>query len=114
MPAADAALKAVHGVFQAGSKALDSHSPRSADAPILLFAARQRTDLVRVRNEWRDLLPAIEIVDMDADHYTIMRPPAIDAIAARIARIMTATHNRTDAVRTAARTAFGSEHATRP
>lgn len=114
MPAGDAALKAVYGVFQAGSKALDSHRPRSADASVLLFAARQRTDLVRVRGEWRDLLPGIEIVDMDADHYTIMRSPAIDAIAKRIAGIMTETDNRTDAARAAASTAFGSQHSTRP
>jgi thioesterase domain-containing protein len=116
MPTGDAALKAVHDVFQAGSKALDAHRPRSTNAALLLFAAGQRADLARVREEWRDLLAGIEIVEMDADHYTIMRPPVIDAIAGRIAKIMTTAENGAHAGSggTATRTAPASDHSTRP
>ncbi|MFE0018239.1 amino acid adenylation domain-containing protein [Mesorhizobium sp. NPDC059054] len=116
MPAGNAALKAVHGVFEAGNKALDQHRPRSTDAAMLLFAARQRDDLVEMQEEWRNLLSGIEIVEMDADHYTIMRPPAIDAIAMRIAEIMSTSETAGDAgtVGTAAGTVQGSGHSTRP
>ena len=116
MPAGDTALRAVHGVFQAGFKALGAHKPRSTDAALLLFAAGRRDDLARVREEWRELLAGIEIVEMDADHYTIMRMPAIEAIATRIAGIMAMTDSGTDAgtTGTEARRAPGSDHSPRP
>ncbi|TPK79088.1 amino acid adenylation domain-containing protein [Mesorhizobium sp. B2-4-13] len=116
MPTGNAALKAVHDVFQAGSKALDAHRPRSTDVALLLFAAAQRDDLMRVREEWRDLLAGIEIIEMDADHYTIMRAPVIDAIAMRIAGIMTKAENGTHAAspKTATKAAADSGHSIQP
>ncbi|MBN9549741.1 MAG: amino acid adenylation domain-containing protein [Alphaproteobacteria bacterium] len=114
MPSGDAALKAVHSVFQAGAKALDAHRPRSTDAVVLLFAAGRRADLVPMQEEWRDLLSGIGIFETDADHYTIMRPPAIDAIATRIAGIMSTSDAGKDADKTAARPAPGSNHSSRP
>ncbi|MGO4837411.1 hypothetical protein AB4144_34695, partial [Rhizobiaceae sp. 2RAB30] len=62
--------------------------------------------------EWRAIAPGIEIVELDADHYTIMRPPATDAIATRIADAMVGADSEThvSSTRTAARKAAAAGH----
>lgn len=86
-----AAIKAVYDVFQASSEALDAHAPRGFDAGVLLFAADHRPDAACMRQTWRTLMPGIEIIAMDADHYTIVRAPMIDAIAKKITAVMART-----------------------
>ncbi|TPM36094.1 non-ribosomal peptide synthetase [Mesorhizobium sp. B2-3-4] len=89
-PADITALRLVYNVFQAGWSALDRHMPRNADARLLLFAAANRADAGCMKEAWRKIIPGIEIVDMEADHYTIVRAPTINTIATRIAGVMAA------------------------
>ncbi|AQZ53662.1 non-ribosomal peptide synthetase [Martelella mediterranea] len=83
-----ARLETVYRVFEAGSTALERHRPSHSSAPALLFAARLQKGFDRVCREWRELMPQMEIVGLDGDHYSIMRQPCIEAIARRIAQVM--------------------------
>ncbi len=91
VPTDTAAMKAVYAVFSAGSRALDNHTPRALGGRLLLFAAARRPDARNMQDEWKAIAPGIEIVEMDADHYSIMQSPRIEDIASTVTRAMTET-----------------------
>ncbi|MEO9614025.1 MAG: amino acid adenylation domain-containing protein [Nitratireductor sp.] len=105
VPTNAVAMKAVYGVFSAGSMALDKHTPRAFGGRLLLFAATQRPDARCMQEDWRATVPEIEIIEMDADHYSIMQPPLIDEIASTITRAMAAAEAERAQSETGARTA---------
>ncbi len=88
VPIEASGLDDIYRVFDAGSTALEDHVPSTMASRLLLFAAARRPDLERVKQEWRALAPEIEIVELDADHYSIMQPPSSETIGLQLCNDM--------------------------
>ncbi|MCX5127235.1 amino acid adenylation domain-containing protein [Streptomyces sp. NBC_00347] len=69
---------------------LDAHRPDKLDVPALLLLAGEvdRPDPVAA---WQDLVPGIEVEVWPYDHYSIVGPEALPAVAARAAAWLGAT-----------------------
>lgn len=81
-------LRAIYSVFEAGSIALDTHRPQRFEGRLFLFEACRREGAGHDVEEWSTVARALEVVTLDADHYSIMHAPTIDEIARRIDREM--------------------------
>lgn len=77
-------LRSIFRVFDAGITALHHHIVRSYDGEIMLFNAMQHKKSPEIQQEWRNLMPQITIVGLEADHYTIIAAPVIQHIADKI------------------------------
>ncbi|WP_025030902.1 non-ribosomal peptide synthetase [Nitratireductor aquibiodomus] len=77
-------LAAVFRVFSAGTSALDHHTVQSYDGDLILFCANTRPDAERVQQEWQPFARRLEVIPLDADHYSIMTRPSVTTIASRL------------------------------
>ena len=56
-------------------------TPKPYDGRVVLFAAHQR-EVVRDRTlGWKPLMPRLSVIEVEADHFSLLREPAIDQVA---------------------------------
>ncbi|WP_372424315.1 non-ribosomal peptide synthetase [Salinarimonas chemoclinalis] len=94
IPMRETDLADVFAVFRAGAAALEEHVPRRLDGELLHVVARRGRDDAETGDRWRELAAPLDVVVLDADHYTIIRPPAIETIAARVEEAMLRRESR--------------------
>ncbi|MBM7776028.1 amino acid adenylation domain-containing protein [Actinokineospora baliensis] len=77
-------LTAIVDRFSHNSRALLAHRPRPYPGPVLVLRARHGAT-TEVTSAWLALFgPGSEVVDLEGDHYSVMRPPLLAALADRL------------------------------
>jgi thioesterase domain-containing protein len=67
-------------VFEANFRAVESYTGGACAAPTILFKASPAPDL-----GWGRLLQGpVDICELPGDHYTLLQPPQVQALAARV------------------------------
>jgi thioesterase domain-containing protein len=51
---------------------------------VLLFAAHQRGVVRDATLGWGPLLPQLSVIEVEADHFSLLREPAIDEVAHKL------------------------------
>jgi len=81
----DAELEAAFAVYAAHAAAADAYRPRIIAAPIDLFLAGDGDDRRTWPQRWAHWTTGgVNVHVVDADHHAVIRPPAVDAVAAQL------------------------------
>jgi len=78
-------LLARFALFRANHRALSEHRQRPYGGPVRLVAAPRTPPLVE---SWRPLAPRVTALALEGDHFTLLRPPAVEHVAAVVAQAL--------------------------
>jgi amino acid adenylation domain-containing protein len=73
-------------VFAGNVRHHAGHRPRPFDGPLLLVTAQGNPETADAAARWRAVAPHLEHVAVPGDHYSVLRPPHVDAVAAAVRR----------------------------
>ena|GEM_PF-937271 len=71
-------------VFAGNVRHHAGHRPRAFDGPLLLVTAQDNAETADAVQQWRAVAPRLEHVAVPGDHYSVLRPPHVDAVAAAV------------------------------
>jgi amino acid adenylation domain-containing protein len=71
----------VERIVHAHLRAARSWTPKPYDGRVLLFAAHQSGVARDATLGWGPLLPRLSVIEVEADHFSLLREPAIDEVA---------------------------------
>jgi amino acid adenylation domain-containing protein len=74
----------VERIVQAHLRAVRRWTPKPYDGRTLLFAAHQRGAVRDATLGWGPLLPRLSVIEVEADHFSLLREPAVDEVARRL------------------------------
>jgi thioesterase domain-containing protein len=58
--------------------------PKPYDGRAILFTAHQRGVIRDTTLGWGPLMPQLAVIEVEADHFSLLREPAIDQVAERL------------------------------
>jgi acetoacetyl-CoA synthetase len=94
---------------RAGLAAFAAYRPRASDLPITLLGSDvNASNLCDPRRVWRKLTPALTTYDVPGSHVTMIRPPHLPVLAARLSQCINAARADRDDAAKAARGAVSS------
>ncbi|HXO22737.1 MAG TPA: amino acid adenylation domain-containing protein [Thermoanaerobaculia bacterium] len=70
-------------VFGAHTRAMARYRPRPYGGPVLLVGAAGSAEAAAA--DWRQLAPALEVRSLPGDHYSLLQPPQVEALAGLLA-----------------------------
>ncbi|WP_168188732.1 amino acid adenylation domain-containing protein [Thermoflavimicrobium daqui] len=88
-------LKRYFEVFQANLKSISKHEPQWFDGTITWFIASMEADQSTGGRRWERYAEKVTTISLNADHYSIMKSPHVEAIASHLRSILS---NRADTV----------------
>jgi thioesterase domain-containing protein len=59
-------------------------APKPYDGRAILFAAHQRGVVRDTTLGWGPLLPRLSVIEIEADHFSLLREPAIEEVAEKL------------------------------
>jgi len=71
----------VERIVQAHLRAVRGWTPKPYEGRAILFSAHQRGVICDATLGWEPLLPRLSVIEVEADHFSLLREPAIDEIA---------------------------------
>ncbi|HET9803512.1 MAG TPA: alpha/beta fold hydrolase, partial [Candidatus Acidoferrum sp.] len=74
----------VKRIVHAHLRAARRWTPKPYDGRTLLFAAHQRGVVRDATLGWGPLLPRLSVIEVEADHFSLLREPAIDEVARKL------------------------------
>ncbi|MFL6313358.1 MAG: amino acid adenylation domain-containing protein [Terriglobales bacterium] len=74
----------IERIVHAHLRAVRRWSPKPYDGRALLFAAHQRGVVRDATLGWGPLLPQLSVIEVEADHFSLLREPAVDEVARKI------------------------------
>jgi amino acid adenylation domain-containing protein len=74
----------VERIVHAHLRAVRRWTPKPYDGRALLFAAHQNGVIRDATLGWGPLLPRLSVIEIEADHFSLLREPAIDEVAHKL------------------------------
>jgi thioesterase domain-containing protein len=74
----------VEQIVHAHLGAVRRWTPKPYDGRTILFAAHQRGVVRDATLGWAPLMPRLSVIEVEADHFSLLREPAVDDVAARL------------------------------
>jgi amino acid adenylation domain-containing protein len=74
----------VEQIVHAHLRAVRRWTPKPYDGRTLLFTAHQRGIIRDATLGWGPLLPRLSVIEVEADHFSLLREPAIDEVARKL------------------------------
>jgi thioesterase domain-containing protein/acyl carrier protein len=74
----------VERIVHAHLRAVRRWTPKPYDGRVLLFAAYQRGVVRDATLGWGQLLPQLSVIEVEADHFSLLREPAVDEVSHKI------------------------------
>jgi thioesterase domain-containing protein/acyl carrier protein len=74
----------VERIVHAHLRAVRRWTPKPYDGRAILFAAHQRGVIRDTTLGWGPLLPRLSVIEIEADHFSLLREPAIDEVAHKL------------------------------
>ena len=74
----------VERIVHAHLSAVRRWTPKPYDGRTLLFAAHQRGVVRDATLGWGPLLPRLSVIEVEADHFSLLREPAVDQVARKL------------------------------
>jgi thioesterase domain-containing protein/acyl carrier protein len=74
----------VERIVHAHLSAVRRWTPKPYDGRTLLFTAHQRGIIRDATLGWGPLLPRLSVIEIEADHFSLLREPAVDEVARRL------------------------------
>jgi amino acid adenylation domain-containing protein len=81
-------LKRYFDVFQANLQSMAKHRPQWFDGTITWFIAGMEAEHSEEEGRWEQYAQRVSSIFLDADHYSIMKPPHVEAIASDLRSIL--------------------------
>jgi phthiocerol/phenolphthiocerol synthesis type-I polyketide synthase D len=75
---------AVERIVYAHLGAVRRWTPKPYEGPAILFAAHQRGVVHDAQLGWGPLIPRLSVIEVEADHFSLLREPAVDEVAERL------------------------------
>jgi amino acid adenylation domain-containing protein len=79
----------VERIVHAHLRAVRRWTPKPYDGRALLFAAHQRGVVRDATLGWGPLLPRLSVIEVEADHFSLLREPAVDDVARKLHATLT-------------------------
>jgi amino acid adenylation domain-containing protein len=77
-------FETVERIVHAHLSAVRRWTPKPYDGRALLFAAHQRGVVRDATLGWGQLLPQLSVIEVEADHFSLLREPAVDEVARKL------------------------------
>jgi thioesterase domain-containing protein len=77
-------FETVERIVHAHLSAVRRWTPKPYDGRALLFAAHQRGVVRDATLGWGPLLPQLSVIEVEADHFSLLREPAVDEVARKL------------------------------
>jgi thioesterase domain-containing protein len=74
----------VERIVHAHLRAVRRWTPKPYDGRAILFAAHQNGVIRDATLGWGPLLPRLSVIEIEADHFSLLREPAIDEVAHKL------------------------------
>jgi amino acid adenylation domain-containing protein len=74
----------VERIVYAHLRAASRWTPKPYDGRVMLFAAHQSGVVRDATLGWGPLMPRLSVIDVEADHFSLLREPAIDEVAEKL------------------------------
>jgi amino acid adenylation domain-containing protein len=74
----------VERIVHAHLRAVRRWTPKPYDGRAILFAAHQHSVVRDATLGWGPLLPLLSVIEVEADHFSLLREPAIDEVARKL------------------------------